>query len=87
MRKNQLFAPSNAHEILSCATLQWSCTHFGCQSEIEVYVAATDQWETIAVVSAAAGLDAEDIAEFIVKAVIDRTRTRKEYTKRSSSRF
>ena len=51
------------------ATVPWSCTHFGSQSEIETHVAATGKWETLAEVHAVAGIDAEEIADFIVHVV------------------
>jgi len=59
-------------EISIVATLPWTCTNFGNQSEIEAYVKATGTWETIATVHVAGGVDAEDIAGFIVQAVNDR---------------
>ena len=48
-------------------TLPWSCTHFGDQSEIEAFVPATGRWETIADVHSVGDIDAEDIADFIVR--------------------
>ena len=48
---------------------EWSCTHFGKQSEIEVHVGSTGKWETIAIVHSIVGFDAEDIAGFIVGAI------------------
>lgn len=53
---------------------KWSCTHFGDMSEIEVFVEASGQWETVAEVHSVANIDAEDIADFIVQAVIDRVK-------------
>ena len=47
----------------------WSCTHFGDQSEIEAFIPATGKWETIADVHSVGGIDAEDIANFIICAV------------------
>jgi hypothetical protein len=56
-------------EILPHTMATWSCTHFGNQSEIESYIAATGKWETVADVRPVAGVDAEDMADFIVNAV------------------
>ena len=47
----------------------WKYTCFGGHSEIEVYVEATDRWETLAVVNAVDGWDAEDLASFIADTV------------------
>ena len=47
----------------------WVCTHFGDLSEIDAYIVGTGKWETIANVQAVEGIDAEDIADFIVRAV------------------
>jgi hypothetical protein len=44
-------------------------TTFGDQSEIDAKIDATGQWETIATVHSVAGIDAEEIAQFIVEAV------------------
>jgi hypothetical protein len=51
------------------STLPWSCTQFGNQSEIEAFVGSTGKRETIADVHGVAGVDAEDMADFIVRAV------------------
>jgi len=51
------------------ATLPWSCTHFGSESEIEAYIASLDKWVCVADVHSVADIDAEDIADFIVQAV------------------
>jgi len=61
--------PRPIAEQLILATRPWTCTNFGDQSEIEAYVEATGAWETIATVHAVNGVDAEDIASFIVRAV------------------
>ena len=53
------------HSLL--ASLPWSCTHFGGQSEIEAYIDATGKWETIATVNMINDIDAEDVASFIVQ--------------------
>ena len=57
------------------ATLPWKCTCFGNQAEIEAVDSKTGQWETIALVNAIAGLDAEDVASFIVRIVNAHERT------------
>lgn len=52
----------------------WSCIHKpGEFSAIEAYVEAVGDWKTIATVPQTAFLDAEKTAEFIAKAVNDRT--------------
>jgi hypothetical protein len=51
------------------ATKPWSCTLSGKHSEIDVYVEATGNWETIGNIQGVADIDAEDIASFIVQAV------------------
>jgi len=53
------------------ATLPWSCTSFGGQSEIEAFIPATGQWATIADVRSVVGtdIDAEELALFIIRAV------------------
>ena len=51
------------------STMPWTCTNFGKHSEIDVYVKESGVWETVAQVRGIEGLDAEDIAEFIVEAV------------------
>lgn len=56
-----------AHTLL--ASRPWHCTHFGDTSEIEAHNPATGAWETIADVRSTATLDAEDIADFIVRTV------------------
>lgn len=59
------------------ATKPWSCTNFGEQSEIDAYIDSTDTWETIATIQSAAGIDAEDIASFIVHAVNNYEKTQR----------
>lgn len=49
------------------STLPWSCTHFGDQSEIEAFVKG--RWETVADVHSVGDIDAEDIADYIIRAV------------------
>jgi hypothetical protein len=58
-----------AHELMHTvtSTLPWSCTHFGDLSEIEANIGG--KWETIAEVHSVGNLDAEDIADLIVRAV------------------
>jgi hypothetical protein len=51
------------------ATFPWRSTSFGNQAEIEALDPATGAWETIALVNAISGLDAEDVASFIVEIV------------------
>lgn len=51
------------------ATSPWRCTHFGNLSEIEAQFTATGTWETLAEVRSVQGLDAEDIASFLVTAI------------------
>ncbi len=50
-------------------SLPWSCTHFGGQSEIETYIPALEKWVTLAEVYSVGGIDAEDLADFIVRTV------------------
>ena len=61
--------PKMSAEDRILSTIPWSCTNFGKQSEIEVCMATTGKWETIATVHAVLGFDAEDIASFIVASV------------------
>lgn len=49
------------------ATLPWSHTLSGNTSDIEAYIKATGIWETIACVNSLPGIDAEDLAAFIVE--------------------
>lgn len=51
------------------ATLPWTSSSFGKQAEIDGFSPTTGKWETIATVNAIAGVDAEDVAAFIVEAV------------------
>jgi hypothetical protein len=51
-------------------TLSWASSSFGKQAEIDVFNPITGKWETIAAVDAIAGVDAEDVAAFIVEAII-----------------
>ncbi len=50
-----------------------SGTHFGNQSDIDVFVAATGQWETLATVHSVVGIDAEDLAAFILASIQQRS--------------
>ena len=59
---------SSIHEAIA-TTCPWTYTNFGNHSEIEAFIEATGAWETIAEVHSIADLDAEDIADFIVRAV------------------
>jgi len=52
-------------------TLPWKHTCFGKESEVEALIPATGTWETIATVRTVNGVDAEDMAAFIVKLVND----------------
>lgn len=56
--------------------LPWSCKHQADHSEIEAYVAARGEWETIAVIREAAGVDAEVLSGFIVRVVNNYERNR-----------
>ena len=49
--------------------LPWSCTHYPNHSEIEAYLLAAGDRQTIAKIHDATGVDAEHLAEFIVRAV------------------
>ena len=51
------------------ATRPWVSSSFGRQAEIDGFNSTTGTWDTIATVNSMAGVDAEDIASFIVKAV------------------
>lgn len=51
------------------ATLPWTSTNFGQQAEIDAFMAASRTWETLATVHAVGGVDAEDVASFLVNAV------------------
>jgi hypothetical protein len=48
---------------------RWSCSLFGDKSEIDVFVESTGRWETAAEVHAVGGVDAEDVASFILQAI------------------
>jgi len=48
-------------------TMPWTCSNFGSQSEIDVYVESTGTWATIATVNGIENIDAEDMASFIVR--------------------
>ncbi len=52
------------------ATLPWSSSSFGKQAEIDGFNPTTGKWQTIATVDAISGVDAEDVAAFIVEAII-----------------
>lgn len=58
-------AIANSAEILAM-TLPWKSTSFGNEAEIEVFFEHTGTWEVIATISPVAGIDAEDVANFIV---------------------
>ena len=63
---------SNAKEESPIDTLvlgEWSCTHFGNHSEIEVLNPLTGSWETVAIVYPTKEVDAEDVAALIVEIV------------------
>ena len=62
--------PKTSAEKSILATLLWSSSLFGKQAEIDGFDSTTGKWETIATVDAIAGIDAEDVAAFIVEAVI-----------------
>jgi hypothetical protein len=47
----------------------WRCTHRGAHSEIQAYVEASGQWETIAVVQPASAATAERLATYIVNVI------------------
>jgi len=49
------------------ATLPWKCTHFGDESEIEANIKG--KWKTITIVHSLENLDAEDVADFIIRAM------------------
>jgi len=51
------------------ATLPWTCTNFGGHSEIEARLGATGSWETLATVHSVDGIDAEDIANFVIQVI------------------
>lgn len=56
-------------EKLILATLPWSSSSFGTHADIDGFNPASGKWETIATVHAIAGVDAEDMASFIVGVV------------------
>jgi hypothetical protein len=47
----------------------WSVKHFADRSEIEAYVLGTGSWKSIAEVKQAVGVEASNVADFIVRAV------------------
>jgi len=47
----------------------WSCVHTQTSSKIEAYVESAGDWETIAEVKDSAGINAEKVTNFIVRAV------------------
>lgn len=49
--------------------LPWVCAHRAESSEIRVYTPITGDWETIASIHDAKGIDAEATAEFVVGAI------------------
>jgi len=59
------------------ATTPWSCTNFGQQSEIDIYIEATGKWETVADIHTVADIDAEDIASLIVHIVNNYKKTQR----------
>jgi len=66
-RQNKKPKPIDARKLLLARPL--TSTNFGNLSEIDVYIEATDTWETVATINSVGGIDAEDIAAFIVSAV------------------
>lgn len=62
------FKSKDSAEKLITQTLPWTSTHFGDQSEIEALNKSTGKWETIADVHTITGVDAEDIADLIIRA-------------------
>lgn len=55
---------------------KWSCSLFGNNSEIDVFVESTGRWETAAEIYGVGGFDAEDIAAFIAEAIMTFLATR-----------
>jgi len=53
----------------------WSCRHDSAKSEIEAYVEASGRREIIATLEQAGAFDAEQVAEFIIRAVNDFEKT------------
>lgn len=49
------------------AITDWHCTTFGNESEIDVRINGGD-WETLATVKSVAGLDAEAVACYLIRA-------------------
>ncbi len=68
MPKASTKPPALIHESIT-ATCPWTYTNFGNHSEIEAFIESTGTWETIAEVHSVADMDAEDIADFIIRAV------------------
>ena len=69
--KHQTTAVTATEQVLT----NWSCSHFGGLSEIDVFVEASGKWETAAEVHSVAGIDAEDIANFIIQVVANRMKS------------
>lgn len=49
----------------------WSCKHFHTHSEIEAYLMAAGDWQTVAEVRQSANLSAEEMANYIANVVND----------------
>ena len=62
---------------IDLASLPMTCTSFGDHSEIDALIESTGQWETLATIHSVAGIDAEDIASFVVHSVSVRQKVQK----------
>jgi hypothetical protein len=68
--------PRHCDRIVARHTIApWSCRHDRAKSEIEAYVEASGQREIIATLEQAGAFDAEQVAEFIIRAVNDFEKT------------
>jgi hypothetical protein len=52
-----------------CSLQHWRCQHLPGYSEITAYAEASQKWELVAVVSPASGVSANEVAEFIIRAL------------------
>jgi hypothetical protein len=65
MAKASTKPKASAHKSVM-ATLPWTGSLFGGHAEIDGLNAISGKWETIATVYAIDGVDAEDLADFII---------------------
>ena len=61
---------ANAKEINPlCDTLPWTVQHKSDHSDIEAYIAESDEWETIATITSSTNFTHIELSDFLIRAV------------------